>query len=419
MSEKSQFPYIEKLHVDNCYAYQDFNIDMAGPGAFRHLVLTGKNGSGKSTILKHLDRWFGSASQGIDTKEHFLALRVKVVNHQATPTEQEEYLRLEAVLVVRAFTTPGLPPVQNMGLLRYTDRFIYVCFQTIRKVDLDPVATVSKDTDLLDLIKSTDSKTKKKPKQEGLARLFKQYMVNKKVHQAFSLLDSSDENMREAKRIEEFFDRFEGILRKVFSDEELTLKFVKESFEFYLVLWDKREITFNQLPDGFSALLGVVFELLIRVDMIRKIQKNFTLDPEGLVLIDEPETHLHLEMQYLAMPLLTELFPKIQFIVATHSPAVISSIPQAVVYDLTRQAVSPPSVVASSFSELMLTHFGLDHQYSPIARALLDEINAILQSDQDATQKHQLLADILEQKQELLTPTFKLEIEALLNREAS
>jgi ABC-type molybdenum transport system ATPase subunit/photorepair protein PhrA len=49
------FPYITSIHVNNCYAYQDFDIvlnDHHKP--FSHLVLTGKNGSGKSTILKGL-----------------------------------------------------------------------------------------------------------------------------------------------------------------------------------------------------------------------------------------------------------------------------------------------------------------------------------------------------------------------------
>ncbi len=52
------------------------------------------------------------------------------------------------------------------------------------------------------------------------------------------------------------------------------------------------------------------------------------------MLIDEVETHLHLELQRLVMPILTSLFPKIQFIVTTHSPFVLSSIGNAVAFDL-------------------------------------------------------------------------------------
>ena len=55
---------------------------------------------------------------------------------------------------------------------------------------------------------------------------------------------------------------------------------------------------------------------------------------EGIVLIDEIETHLHLGLQKIIMPLLTKVFPNIQFIITTHSPFVLNSMENAVAYDL-------------------------------------------------------------------------------------
>ena len=52
------------------------------------------------------------------------------------------------------------------------------------------------------------------------------------------------------------------------------------------------------------------------------------------MLIDEIETHLHLELQKNIMPLLTTVFPNIQFVVTSHSPFILNSIENAVVYDL-------------------------------------------------------------------------------------
>lgn len=43
-------------------------------------------------------------------------------------------------------------------------------------------------------------------------------------------------------------------------------------------------------------------------------------EKEGIVLIDEIETHLHLELQRVILPILTTIFPNIQFVVTTHSP---------------------------------------------------------------------------------------------------
>ena len=57
-------------------------------------------------------------------------------------------------------------------------------------------------------------------------------------------------------------------------------------------------------------------------------------DCQGIVLIDELETHLHIELQKKIFPFLTEFFPNLQFIVTTHSPYILNSISNARAYDL-------------------------------------------------------------------------------------
>lgn len=57
-------------------------------------------------------------------------------------------------------------------------------------------------------------------------------------------------------------------------------------------------------------------------------QNNF------IVIMDEPENHLHPELQRSLLPNLIESFPNVQFIVATHNPFVISSVDKSQVYVL-------------------------------------------------------------------------------------
>ena len=66
------------------------------------------------------------------------------------------------------------------------------------------------------------------------------------------------------------------------------------------------------------------------------------------------------------------LFPNIQLIVATHSPAIISSLKNAVVHDLTSKNEVSNWITSSSFSELMITHFGLDNEFSPVADKIIE-----------------------------------------------
>ncbi|MCH7729345.1 MAG: AAA family ATPase [Planctomycetes bacterium] len=44
---------------------------------------------------------------------------------------------------------------------------------------------------------------------------------------------------------------------------------------------------------------------------------------EGIVIIDEIDAHLHADLQFEVLPTLIKLFPKVQFIVSTHSPILL------------------------------------------------------------------------------------------------
>lgn len=85
------------------------------------------------------------------------------------------------------------------------------------------------------------------------------------------------------------------------------------------------EIVVNQLSDGEKVLLALVGDLARRLAMA-----NPTGDPlqgAGIVLIDEIELHLHPKWQHRVMEQLPKVFPYCQFIVSTHSPAVLSHAP--------------------------------------------------------------------------------------------
>ena len=72
------------------------------------------------------------------------------------------------------------------------------------------------------------------------------------------------------------------------------------------------------LSSGELALLCLFGEILRQADTLKN---NIELgDIKGIVLIDEVEKHLHIKLQYEILPRLFKLFPKVQFIVSSHSP---------------------------------------------------------------------------------------------------
>lgn len=84
----------------------------------------------------------------------------------------------------------------------------------------------------------------------------------------------------------------------------------------------------NFLLDASSGGLMVLFDIAWRIYL-------FSLEqPEFVVTMDEPENHLHPSMQRSLLPSLVRAFPNVQFIVATHSPFVVSSVRESNVYAL-------------------------------------------------------------------------------------
>jgi len=239
---------------------------------------------------------------------------------------------------------------------------------------------------------------------------FKQYLVNKKVFQVFDTMDGKAVNVKQQ---EAFFFGLEKVLAEIMGDHNLHLEFSRENFEFYLKLTDGRRITFNQLSAGFSAFLSILMDLLVRMDLLRKQANDYSYDPCGFVLIDEPETHLHLEMQYQILPLLTSLFPNLQFIVATHSPAVASSIKNATIFDLSSGLALGDTAAGSSFSELMQTHFGLENEYSNVADRILTEVAAIGELPDRAAARARL-QQLLDEQGRYMSPVLRLDVQARL-----
>jgi predicted ATP-binding protein involved in virulence len=60
-------------------------------------------------------------------------------------------------------------------------------------------------------------------------------------------------------------------------------------------------------------------------------------DVPGIVLIDEVDMHLHPEWQQVILPTLQATFSRVQFIVTTHSPQVLSTVPRECIRILSQQ----------------------------------------------------------------------------------
>jgi AAA15 family ATPase/GTPase len=143
------------------------------------------------------------------------------------------------------------------------------------------------------------------------------------------------------------------------------------------------------MSDGFIAAIDIIADLILKMQDSNSLTRNY--QKQGIVLIDEIETHLHLELQRIVMPLLTNIFPNIQFIVTTHSPFVLNSMENAVAYDLEhRETIS--DLTKYSYEALAEGYFGVPTESSYMEMRLLTLKALLEKEDLSNGDKEQLLS---------------------------
>lgn len=163
---------------------------------------------------------------------------------------------------------------------------------------------------------------------QSLGSRFLQFLVNQENRAA--LLQRKG-NSAEVAAIENWLDIVTAKFRELFQNEQLVLDYDIDNFDFKINIPGREPFSLvDQLSDGYSSIIQIIAELFLRMEAVAASR----YDMPGIVLIDEIETHLHIKLQKEILPFLTGFFPNIQFIVTTHSPFVLTSLPDSVVFDL-------------------------------------------------------------------------------------
>jgi energy-coupling factor transporter ATP-binding protein EcfA2 len=159
------------------------------------------------------------------------------------------------------------------------------------------------------------------------------------------------------RRLQELFDGFTEIARRLLPE---TLRFRRFSVrKLELVVETETSVfPFDSLSGGLVSVLEIAWMMFFKAPDRQE---------HVLVLIDEPENHLHAGMQRALLPQLIDLFPKAQIIVSTHSPMIVGSVRDSSVYAL---RVSEDGIVenfpldidewAGTASEILRDVLGLD-----------------------------------------------------------
>jgi len=286
--------FITKINIKKVRHLREVNIPLSNTER-KHLILTGKNGSGKTSILNAMlhaissmqTSFYGRMIQGYGVHLQF--------NQTIIHFPEVEFVYIKAK---RAdFNIPkSIEPAQKKGRLSIAQNINSEFLKYILALDYQLYGAITDGNKIL-----------------------------------------------EANTIK-WFDNFLAALRNIYDCPDLKLERDAKNLSFKIIMPGREPFTLNEMSDGYAAFIKIMMELLMRLESEDAV---VDFDKPAIVLIDELETHMHVELQKRALPFLTKMFPNVQFIVATHSPFVITSLENAIVFDLEkRERLENPSFYA-------------------------------------------------------------------------
>ncbi|NEO87451.1 MAG: AAA family ATPase [Spirulina sp. SIO3F2] len=381
--------FVTKIDIHQARNVKDLIIELSETER-RHLIITGKNGSGKTSLLLELNKYLSQVIDGRLEERYRVLPQLDALKKESISNREGGIANLELEQSIESLSTL----LGEFGETEIT--FFNENHLNHRIINRDFLVIYFRDKrESKPIVPSGIKKIEFKDRyfsESSLGSQFIQYLVNLKADRSFARDDGDN---KEVERLDQWFDDFEKKLRDIFDAPSLRLKFDRKGrgYDFKIIEDGKEPYGFHQLPAGYSAIISILSELILRIEAYGI--KGY--DVQGIFLIDEIETHLHVNLQKKILPLLTSFFPKIQFIVTTHSPFVISSIPNAVVCDLEKRLViNDTDLSGYSYDTLIESYFGAD-KYSDIVKHNLNEYEELVRAKDNLSPEQELrLVDLQE-----------------------
>jgi predicted ATPase len=275
---------LSEIHIENFQGIQKGMIQNL-PLDAQWIFLTGENGFGKTSFLRAI---------------------AKVL----VPDEEEVYkLKKEQILFAKGYKK-GNPTLFQATMNRSESDF--------------KIATYGVSRFLFNDVNQEDS-DKSKLKTYSLFHDNGQ-LIN--IERVLLVADQAKEKQKERGIQPTTFDQLRSLFLKIIPQlADIKVEYIENepiTNSYQVRYYEKGEnnaiydpVKINDLAAGYRSILTMIGDMVVRLS---ENLKNSVDDLEGIVLIDEIDAHLHPKYQYELPNLLSSAFPKVQFIVSTHSP---------------------------------------------------------------------------------------------------
>lgn len=297
----------------------------------RLTILTGANGAGKTTVLNLLSRHYGWTPTFVSTPERESKIGLKYLTDlwQSWFTQSKPTTIAFGSIVYSDGTTSqlsvptenaqgnyqininGIKPINGIHIPSHRPVFYYTKVSQIPTMPPKKKAIFENHRNYIQ--RPFNGGHVDKPANT----LMKETLIALAVFGEGNSHVSSD---IEALRL---FNGFQEVLKMVLPEDIGFLKLQIENPEVILVT-SSGNFSLDAVSGGIAAILDIVWQIY----MASEGEDTF------VVTIDEPENHLHPKLQRTFLPNLLKAFPKAQFVVVTHNPFVVTSVPESNVYVL-------------------------------------------------------------------------------------
>lgn len=301
----------------------------------KNLIIVGGNGSGKTSLLRQI----------------FEKIRFNIIQESAVQIEAQEKT---LVNWRKRSTEPSLSEEERFQAKKFAEhiekwldqalgslsitfnnpaRFIELKQKKLgifRIFEADRKANIS----IVESVKGIDSTIDSLNLEANVGVGLEQHLVNLKVRAALAAYKKGTSEKTD--QIDAWFEHFKDNIRLLFENESTTLLFDDEKLRFKICQDGRPPFSFQTLSSGYSSIFDIYADLLMRTEYFEVTPAEL----EGAVLIDEIDAHLHVSLQRKIFPFLLRSFPKVQFIITTHSPFVLTSVEDVLIYDITKNSIS-------------------------------------------------------------------------------
>ena len=325
----------------------------------RATIITGANGAGKSTILGVFGQHLGFARPLVGTPNRsrgggwtYDSGFFEVLDDD--PELEEPQLPLSGIPIQMPGIMPGMPPhmmvgQREIGRLTYTNDVtaslnapttanayglnivpmqpvsgMYISSHRI-VAPYQQVVTLSLQSNNVDQLYGNYI-NEQAVRFAGQQTQFSPLYRLKEAILSLAAFGQGNDYLEGNERLLAITKEFERVLRIMLPDE-LGFRTFAIRMPDVVLITNSGEFVLDASSGGINAIVELAWQILLFVNTTQATDRT-------VVVMDEPENHLHPSMQRTLLPKLLMAFPKIQFIIATHSPFIVSSVEDSYVYAL-------------------------------------------------------------------------------------